>query len=387
MSDALTNASRSAQALGHAAVEAGRAGVDRFRSPHLPLPLDARRLTPAVLASVVGTHPVWINDVEVVSSDRGSADRATIAVGSDPRAGLPPTLFLKLTPSTYVVRLWSALGRLAEKEVHFYRDAAPALGPVVPHCYGAALDPRTGRSLVVLENLAERGVRFPDVTTATTPEEAHAVAETLGTIHRTFWAKSGPGIELSWFRSQRNPWTHMEGQLIRALLRRYPGRYNAAVPDDVRRASRVLVERPGVVFAQLKSLPRTLIHNDSHPGNMYFDNGSAGIFDWQVAGYGPVVHDIGYFIVLALDPELRRKHERGILRTYLDALGPLDGSVGWDEAWRAYRAVAATAFTSSVYTASFGDRLQAEAVVIASLEHTVAAVEDLETFELLAASP
>jgi hypothetical protein len=96
---------------------------------------------------------------------------------------------------------------------------------------------------------------------------------------------------------------------------------------------------------------------------------------------------VGYFIAMGLAPDVRRAHERDVLRTYLDALGSGEGVPDWDAAWAAYRAVVATAFTSSVYTAAFGDRLQPEDVVVASIEHTVAAVRDLETFELLSSAP
>jgi hypothetical protein len=387
LSDRVVSARRYGRALAVAAEEAVRAGRDRWAPAGGPIPLDARSLTPADLAALTGTDPARVRDVDVLASHRGSADRACVGVQTAPGTDLAPTLFLKLTPSTLGVRLWSSLGRLAEKEVHFYLDAAPSVPGLVPRCYGAAFDPRSGRSIIALEDLAARGATFPTVATGCTADQAHAVALALGTVHRAFWRSPRFDGDLSWFKTRRNPWTVMEGQLVRTLLHHQPGRYNAAIPDDVRRASQVLVERPGVVRQYLRGLPRTLIHNDSHPGNMYLDGPAAGILDWQEVSYGPPVHDIGYFMAIGLAPEVRRAHERDVLGTYLDALGPADDVPGWDTAWTAYRAVAATAFTSSVYTASFGHRLQAEDVVVSSIEHTVAAVRDLETFELLAGAP
>ena len=380
-------ARRYARALVAAGEEAFRAGRDRVDSRDGPVPLDAASLTAEVLSEATGTDRDRIRAVVVLSSHRGSADRACIGVEAEPGADLAPTLFVKLTPSTFGVRLWSALGRLAEKEVHFYLDAAPTVAGLVPRCFGAAFDARTGRSLIVLEDLAARGCTFPTVATGCTSDQAHAVALTLGLIHRAFWSSPRFDGDLAWFKTRRNPWTVMEGQLVRTFLRRLPGRYNAAIPADVRRSCQVLVDRPGVVRQYLKGMPRTLIHNDSHPGNMYFDGPSDGMLDWQEVSYGPPVHDVGYFMVMGLSPDVRRAHERDVLRTYLDALGPGEGVPSWDVAWTAYRAVAATAFTSSVYTATFGHRLQPEDVVVTSIEHTVAAVRDLETFELLSGGP
>jgi hypothetical protein len=294
-------------------------------------------------------------------------------------------MFLKLTPGTFVVRLWSNLSRLAQKEIHFYRDAAPSISQFVPHAYAALWDARRGHSLIVLEDLAARGCTFPDTAKPCTPDQAHEVAVALGQIHRMFLASPRFKGDLAWFAHQRNPWTSMEGQLVRSFLRRLPGRFNALIPDDVRRSSQVLVERPGALHASLRRFPRTLIHNDSHPGNMYFDGTTPGFYDWQNVSYGPAIHDIGYFMMFGLETEDRRKHERDILRTYLESLrAGGDDAMEWDMAWQGYRLVAATGYTSAVYTASFGSRLQREEIVTPSLHRAVAAVRDLETFEVIA---
>src|SRR5271166_2224087 len=99
MSTRLTTARRYGAAFVRVAEEAGRVGLDRFRPPGGPIPLDARELTPAALAAVTGADPGTVGSVEVLAHDRGSADRARIAVEADAGAELPPTLFLKLTPS------------------------------------------------------------------------------------------------------------------------------------------------------------------------------------------------------------------------------------------------------------------------------------------------
>jgi thiamine kinase-like enzyme len=380
----LSTLSKVAGGLGELGREVGRIGWDRLGPKDETVPASADAVTPEVLARALDLPSGSIRATRVVFHDRGTSDRARVEVDADERAGLPPTLFLKMTPGTFVVRLWSNLSRLAQKEIHFYRDAAPSIAPFVPHAYAALWDPRRGHSLIVLEDLAARGCTFPDTSKPCSPDQAHEVALVLGQIHREFLGSPRFKGDLAWFAHQRSPWTYMEGRLVRNCVRRLPGRLNALIPDDVRRSSQVLVERPGALHALLRRLPRTLIHNDSHPGNMYFDGPTPGIFDWQNVSYGPTIHDIGYFMMFGLEIEDRRKHERDILKTYLESLrGSGDEAIEWNTAWEGYQLVVATGYTSAVYTASFGSRLQREEIVTPSLQRAVAAVRDLETFEVL----
>lgn len=44
-------------------------------------------------------------------------------------------------------------------------------------------------------------------------------------------------------------------------------------------------------------LPRTLIHNDCHPGNsIYTPDGTATLVGWEGAGLGPAVIDLGFLL-------------------------------------------------------------------------------------------
>jgi aminoglycoside phosphotransferase (APT) family kinase protein len=67
--------------------------------------------------------------------------------------------------------------------------------------------------------------------------------------------------------------------------------------------------------------PTTLLHGDTHLGNSYLlPGGEGGWLDWQLMMRGSWAHDVVYIMVTALDPEVRRTHERGLIAEYLDRL-------------------------------------------------------------------
>jgi aminoglycoside phosphotransferase (APT) family kinase protein len=67
--------------------------------------------------------------------------------------------------------------------------------------------------------------------------------------------------------------------------------------------------------------PVTLLHGDTHLGNSYLLPGDqGGWLDWQLMMRGSWAHDVVYPMVTALDPEVRRAHERELLAGYLDQL-------------------------------------------------------------------
>lgn len=71
---------------------------------------------------------------------------------------------------------------------------------------------------------------------------------------------------------------------------------------------------------------RTLLHGDTHMGNVYFTaDGSIGFLDWSTFHFGSCFHDIVYHMTAMLSVEDRRVHEMEILDHYLETLHRLGG--------------------------------------------------------------
>ena len=80
-------------------------------------------------------------------------------------------------------------------------------------------------------------------------------------------------------------------------------------------------------FAERNPRFRTLLHGDTHIGNVYFTpNGKRiGFLDWSAFHFGSCFHDIVYHVTAMLTVQDRRAHEMEILDHYLEVLHKLGG--------------------------------------------------------------
>ena len=95
--------------------------------------------------------------------------------------------------------------------------------------------------------------------------------------------------------------------------------------------------------------PHTVIHGDTHIGNLFLDDGRVGFLDWGIINVNTPMRDISYLLTMAMSIDDRRAHERDLLRLYLDlrrAAGVTE--ITFDEAWLAHRIHAAYNVTGFV---------------------------------------
>ena len=317
-----------------------------------------------------------VSGVRVVDEDHGTAVRARLEVTGPP--GTPRQVFAKLTPTRPVERVFNNVMRLGRNEVEVYRRVGDELGDVAPTVYGAAWE--RGRSVMLMEDLALRGARFGDVAGSCTRDEAVAVAAAMAGFHAAFWESARFTADLAAFTApaaRSVTWGPQTWRLLAVL----PRRFHDVVPPSVRADARIVHTRRGAVAAALRDLPSTLLHGDTHRGNICFVGERPILFDWQVAAQGPGLKDLAYFAVTSLDPEVRRGVERDLLTAYLDGLQANSGPrLAAGPAWDDYRMLAVTAFVAAAVTAAFGVRLQGEAVTRTGLDRAAQAVQDLDSF-------
>ena len=292
--------------------------------------------------------------------------------------GTPAQVFAKLTPTRPVERLFNIAMRLGRNEVEVYRRVGAELGEVAPAVYAAAS--ARGRSVVLMEDLALRGARFGDVAGSCTPDEARAVARALARVHAAFWESPRFTTDLAVFAppaARSVTWGPQTWRLLAAI----PRRYDDLVPQGVRAEAHMLRRRRRAVAEVMRELPMTLVHGDTHRGNICFVGDRPILFDWQVAAQGPGVKDLAYFTVTSLDTDVRRRIEQDLLAEYLEALQAHGGPrLAREPIWADYRMLAVTAFIAAGVTSAFGARLQGEAVTRTGLDRAVRAVQDLGSF-------
>ena len=337
--------------------------VGRVRS----LPRTVGDLDAKALSQIMGRT---VTSVVVIEGDAGTSSRARLALTGD---GVPASVFVKLAAETTTTRLIGELGRLADTETRFYNQLAPELTGL-PKAYGSALDPLTGRFVLVLEDLAADNCEFPDTLHPLDRGQAGAIVELLARLHATFWDRP-PG----WlYTASADSASLLTGPLLKTSARRIAERSNIPVEagrfiDDNYRAVARLIDTP----------PHSVMHGDAHPGNIYFRNGEAGLLDWQAVRRGHPSRELAYTMITSMTTADRQACEREVLDDYRRALAAAGGpELDRDELWDRYRQGALYPYVATSIVLGMGG-MQSEAITVEGLRRAIAALEDLDTVSLL----
>jgi hypothetical protein len=328
--------------------ELRRLAADRVVRSSIPATLDG--VGTEVLSVLLGRR---VTSACRLGGTEGTTDRVRLALTGD---GVPASVFVKLHSHQLGNRLFGGLAQLGETEVRFYGDRPDVEAPLA---HAAAFDPRTGRFLLVLEDLEARGARFADTTVPLSADEAALALDALRAVHGTpppAWART-------------NFADPMLGVITRAL-----GPLSKRV-EGVSEAAWVLRDYPAVARA-LDAGPAALLHGDPHPGNLYLVDGRVGFLDWQCVRRGDPLRDVTYLMVLGLTPEDRAKHERDLLAHYRAGTGSDD--------WDTYRRMAAYVYVATTFTSGLGG-LQGESIADEGFRRSCIALRELETVSALAA--
>jgi len=377
-----------------AARRADKRAVGSIAIPRRLADVTADWIATALAAAYPG---VAVTGVKRLSAARGTTDRGRFAVTygslpSDSPAGRfaaatpPSSLFVKLAPAAFGPRLFGNVMSLGATEVRFYREVA-ALVPVrVPRVFAAVGDPGDGAFALVMEDLAAAGAHFIDVSGTVDLDQARQVVDALARLHAAFWASPRLDAELDWVKSPAaNADLAVERFLCRVAIGPGVRRFAEAVPAEIRALAPRIVAARGRMDEFAAQRPLTLTHGDSHVGNMYFGDGEVGLLDWQVIRRERGLRDLAYFLVCSVPTELRRAHERELVRSYLARLRQCGVTPpDFDDAWFEYRLNAVHGWIAAVVT-SAARGLQPEAVARAGVARASVALVDLETERALAA--
>ena len=178
----------------------------------------------------------------------------------------------------------------------------------------------TARSSWCSRTSRPRDAASPARRTTTSSTSPTSAMDELAMLHAAY-----QGRELAWL-------THAVGyakQAARPRNRRAPSRSSSSsavdqfaddMPPAFRRLGELYAKRSLDIVALFSEGERTLIHGDTHSGNLFVDAGRTGFYDWAVAGRGPGVRDVAYFLCNSLPVEMRRKEEDALLARYRSGL-------------------------------------------------------------------
>jgi thiamine kinase-like enzyme len=360
------------------------------------VPKSADHLTKQWLTAVLcQKNPgAEVTDIQLANDSSGSTAHRSVALTYNQtgvEAKLPTRLFTKSTP-TFHTRLLNGLSGALYCEASFYEKVRPRLEIESPVGYHLAINPRSFRSMFLLEDVATtRGARFGDPTTLKVTESmARTQMELLAALHAEFWDSARLKDELGILRTtykwmtDANSAIDFEGRSIGAGF----DRALSVLPEEL------LPHRNHLWNAYMRSLQinvsgtLTLQHQDLHLGNWYIaQDDRMGLFDWQCMAVGGWAKDVAYTIAAALTIDDRRAWERDLIAHYVEALRQHGvTSLDVEEAWPAYRQQTFHALFFWLYTIGYGPlqpKMQPDHVCLANLERMARAVVDLDSLAAL----
>ena len=357
-------------------------------SPTPAFPRDPADLTPAVVQGALRARwpRVLVDAVEVSATKRcgegvaSTADRVMLDVTYRPGTadGLPEHLVLKTMMASP-----RAPAAMYENEVRFYQELRGGLAIEAPMAVATSYDPDTGRFGLLLEDLGHRGARFPSALDHVTLDEVRSILRHLASLHAAFWNSPRFAADLAWLATPTSGgmfevFDLIGFDLIADQVTRHP--FKAELIAPLGRSLEELWAQLWIVQRDHATAPTTLLHGDTHVGNTYLlPGGNGGLLDWQLMMRGSWAHDVTYFLVTALDPEVRRTHQRRLIEEYLaglDGHGVPDVPT-LDDAFDRHRRAALWGLVIGWLICppeNYGPE-----ITIANIERTVAAVMDLDT--------
>ena len=269
---------------------------------------------------------------------------------------------------------------MGRREALFYAELAPLLSMRVPATY-AALSDEAGMFVVLLEDLETTGCAVSDGTWGVPPDAAAGALADLAAMHARF---EDPAIrrDLAPWATVSKPTNTYGAPMLLDGIEHHRDR----LTDSFVEIAELYCDRHDELQALWHEGPHTLIHGDTHIGNLFLDGDRVGFLDWGIINVNTPMRDVSYFLTMAMQIEDRRAHERDLLRDYLDVRARPGGSpITFDDAWTAHRLHAAYNVPASCQVVTFPADTTAGRQVFADafLDRAQASLDDLESVAAL----
>ena len=342
----------------------------------LNIPASVDDLTPSWFGDALGEK---VTAVEVLDAHSGTTGRARVRLTSE---SLPDTLFVKLQPFTPEQQAFLRQVGLGVAEARLYATLGSELPVRIPRVWHSATDEADGSFVMVLEDLVASGCRFPTPHDDDILDVARSAMTELAVLHSTYW-----GREIPWLATpegmRRKPDDPKTAARRTHFIRLALDQFGAEMGPEFRRLAQLYIERSGDVIGLFGQGALTLIHGDTHSGNLFVDNGRTGFYDWAVVGRGPGMRDVAYFLCNSLPTDVRRSEQHTLLASYRSALTANGVFLDERTALEQYRLFSLYSWIAAVSTAAVGSQWQPIEIARAAMVLTTTAIVDLGVVELL----
>ncbi|KAI1399313.1 aminoglycoside phosphotransferase [Hypoxylon fuscum] len=269
---------------------------------------------------------------------------------------------------------------LAQREADFFTKIAPIIKHMgYPKGWWGGTTKKQGIS--IMTDLTHEGCTFPPEAASYPLEKVLDGAAQIAGLHAQFWGKSQE--DYPWIWNNYDPAMTFIVQPWDSVVRE-PGR--PKLPEYLMDGTRVKKAQEKY-YAQRNPKFRTLLHGDTHLGNVYFTaEGHTRFLDWSAYHFASCFHDLVYFMSSMLNIEDRRAHEMEVLDHYLATLHRFGGPKfdrNDEELMIEYK----RSYLTNIIWPVCGYSLQTKERVDAFTERTIAAWVDHKVIEVIEAQP
>ncbi|MFN6119595.1 MAG: phosphotransferase [Actinomycetes bacterium] len=280
--------------------------------------------------------PAWINEHCRLGGTVVAVEAETIGEGVGLMAALarlrltyadgetgPASVIAKLPAAIEQSRQVATMFGFYEREVSFYREAAPTIDNVA-NAHFADIDDTGSSFVIVMDDLSH--CRTPDQVAGCSPQDAAAIIDAAADLHARYWANEALD-GLTWLpRVDNERYIGAIPSYVGMRPAFEAGRYQQLSEVGRRVADRIAEssERMMLDFADRPEL--TMAHYDLRLDNILFhDDAPAGrppvyILDWQLSVKTLGAFDVAYFLGWSMTDEVRRQLTEPLMRRYHDRL-------------------------------------------------------------------
>lgn len=328
---------------------------------HLSIPESPSQINSDFLTSIFRTTGVLDKaavtriDIEPLVSNSGfNAQLARLHLAySHAEAHAPQSLIAKLPTVNIKLQQNAAIFRPGAKECWFYRHAAARTPLNIPHCYYNMLDPATGESFLLLEDLAP--ARTGSRVEGTSLDHTKLALQSLARLHATWrGVDTSKDPELTQLMDNSPEAQNLVEHLYHKGWSQFLERSSFPIPADVRQFGEHLVGRVSALEALLDLSHQTLIHGDFRLENMLFGTRqgqpACWVIDWEDISLSNGMLDAAWFLGGCLPVEMSHSEEE-LLRWYHQTLvsAGVEG-YSWSQCYQDYRYAMISSFVQGILT-------------------------------------
>ena len=356
--------------------------------PMLPAGFTPEFVTSALRASGTIAETARVQSLQCMPVGEGTgmmSEVARLTVSyADASDEWPASFIAKYASQNETNRQIALQYNLYERETRYLAELDPHTRARTPKAYVCGR--QADRFLILMEDMTDYAVGS-QVEGADLQQTELAIDE-LAKLHSAFWNRVDhldwvPHIAGSYHADNMQALGQIGfdgvlekfGDLVPAHIAAAKARFHADVPR-----LQALMDTP----------PLTLVHGDYRMENLLYgrapEHDPVAVIDWQ----GPLIarglNDVALFLGQSTRTEVRRKHERTLIKRYLEGLraGGVE-DVSFAEFWQAYRVTVLYNWLYAIVVAGTLDSSHEKAYAWMSemLKRQVAAMEDLDALALL----